>query len=348
MNHRFSSSVQTFFLMSLMSWTSVTYTVLACVGLVELPKNNRCIALHDFHLEKDERDAQQLETVMQALIDREKETERTLYILIESPINEVKNEKASVLCSLEREMVLVDIDDQLFKHTSIENIEIRQFSIIVLSIFQSHENMSYNENRYFSYPRESFRQGFITFNHLLVCFQEHLQFAAATYSTLLDLCDTPEEENRLKIVYGCCLDSAQEEFNKYLDYLKGMNIDPSLTTSIYKETYEWKVPTKKKFQNVLIESFSPFFDFQCLAKVFTLHKQNTSVDILLIAGGDHCWEIRRNLNYLLFPMAIVSYSITNDGKERGTEHLSSTELYNVLQAKTPSSPTTSYAFCTLF
>ncbi len=345
MNYNCFLIAQALFLTSFMSYSPSIKTVLVNTWVVKLPKDNRCIFLFDLHAKKrDERDVQQLKTVLRALVDREETTSRPLHILTESTLDQVKHTQRDIICSLEGEMTHLEIvEGQEFKHTSIESVEVRKLFAAVIYILFLDSTRPYNENIYLYHDSEKWQQGSLSFNDLLIDFQKHQKAATLTCKSLSELCDNSQEKENIEILRKRIIEETNEQFIKYSHFLKNLNIEVSTAASIYKETYHWEKSIKEKLEIILIECFSPFFDLNAFARIFTLHKQSSSLDIVLIAGSGHCWRILHNVGWALSGEDV--YSETTELED--SECLPTQVLYNVLQEKTPIEEA-SYESCLLF
>ncbi|MBA3751377.1 hypothetical protein H0X06_01060 [Candidatus Dependentiae bacterium] len=349
MNYNRILVIQAVFLTTCMSFTPAIKSVLINTWIEQLPKDNRCIFLFDRHAPtRDQRDVEQLKIVMQALIDREEATTRPLYILTESTLNEIRWHTRDVLCSLKSEITHLQImEEKEFTHTSIENIDVRKLSKAVNYILCLDNTTSYDENASLNYRFNNdvyeWRQGSLSFNDLLTEFNEQQKFALTTTNSLLELCDTIQEKKDVENFYKKTIEETNGHFAKYLKFIKNQEIEVSSPTSIYQETYNWGKSLKKNLHIVLIETFSPFFDLYVFSRIFIIHKQNSSLDIVVIAGCYHCWNISAEVVGTL--QGVDVYSKTTELHE--IECLPPEVLYNVLQEKTPLEETPKWN-CVLF
>ncbi|MBA3751378.1 hypothetical protein H0X06_01065 [Candidatus Dependentiae bacterium] len=349
MNYNRIFTIHALFLASIMNYAPSVKAVLVNTWVVQLSKGNRCIFLFDIHAKtRDQRDVEQLKIVMQALIDREEATTRPLYILTESTLNEIRWTKRDVLCCLESEMTYLKIaEDKKFKYTSLENIDVRKLSAAITHILSSTNTESYDENLSLNYRFNNdfyeWRQGSLSFNDLLTEFNSQQNSALTTCKNMLELCDSIQETKNIEILYKSTIEETNRHFSKYSKFLQERNIELSSNTSIYKETYYLEKEVKENVRIILIECFSPFFDLYAFSRIFTLHKRNFSVDIVLIAGADHCWRILQE-----FGSTLQSEDVYSKTTELSTSECLPTEiLYNVLQEKTPIEETP-YPICLLF
>ncbi len=349
MNHYRSVIVKFLLLVGIPSYAPTLRAVIVSDVVIALPKDNRCIMLHDYHGENDKRDLEQLKIVLKALVDREESSNRPLYILTESTLDNIKWGKSqSILRSLKTELCCLEADrEQEFQYTSIENIEIRQFFFTVLWILSTNKPEACKENRYLFYNHgtQLWDPESISFNDLLTDFYSHEQSAHNTCDRLLELCNDLRLEELIKLNYTIAIDQAKKRFNEYLEFLKTVGIEPSSSASMNTETASWSTDVKKKVKDNLIYCFSYFFDLNAFARIFTLYTQNVSLDIVLIAGSNHCWEIRPLLTNDLQGEEV--YAVTNEAKHRSKAEVSPEELYAILQEKTPGLETSSWG-CTLF
>ena len=123
MNYLLSYRMQALFLTSLISSTTFLQAVLTSVSVIEMPKDNRVIVLHDRHKANDMRDPWQLERVKEILKRTEKRTEiDLLYTLTESGLNNSAAVMLSVLNYLDRAIFYAD---EKFLYAIIEKIEMR-------------------------------------------------------------------------------------------------------------------------------------------------------------------------------------------------------------------------------
>ncbi len=291
MNHYSSVIAKLLLLVGIASYTLSLGAVIVSTVVTALPKDNRCIMLHDYHKNNDKRDALQLKAVLRALVDREESSDRPLYILLESTLDHIRVLiEQNVLFSLATEACCLEADrEEEFKHISIENIEVRQFFFAVLCILGAKETEPCNENRYLSYNHgaQLWHQGSISFNDLLTDFYSHEQCANATYQNLLELCDDPQLQELIKLNYTIAINGAKKKFDQYLLFLKTVGIEASSAASIYTTTLSWSKEVKEELLDILIDCFSYFFDLNAFAKIFILHTHHTSLDIVLIAGSNH-------------------------------------------------------------
>ncbi|MBA3751523.1 hypothetical protein H0X06_01810 [Candidatus Dependentiae bacterium] len=350
MNYNRIFIIQALFVTTFVSYTPSIKSVLVNTWVVKLSKDNRCIFLFDIHAKtRDQRDVEQLRIVIKALRDREETTTRPLKILTESTLNQVRLSKRDVLFCLPGEMSCLEvIEDKEFQYTSIENVDIRGLFLAVNYILFINNSDQYNENIFLDYTfhKDSFRWriGSLSFNDLLVNYQEQQKSALATCKNLLEICDTVQENESIEKLYHSTIDETNRYFAKYSEFLKDQDIETSSSTSIYKEAFNWENPLKENVRIALIECFSPFFDLYAFARIFTLHKQNSSVDIVLIAGASHCWSILPEFGSTLQSEDVYAKTTQLDD----FECLPAEVLYNVLQEKTPMEEIPPYKICNLF
>ncbi|MBA3752287.1 hypothetical protein H0X06_05885 [Candidatus Dependentiae bacterium] len=343
MTYSESLSLAGIFIVSMSSVDAVI--VIATVR--ELSNNNRLIVLHDYHKDNQEKDLEQLETAVKALVAREKNTDRPIHILTESAVEEIRIQYASILCSLKT--WLCCRDDEL-ANTTVESIETRKLSGAVGYILGVKNRGSLKEEHRIT--MKNFKNGWlvgkIVFNDLYTDFRTQQETAQQTYKDLLKICDNEQEKIYVKQYYHYCMDQAKLEFIKYGNFLKENDIDMCSDQSIYKMVYDWKQKKRDQLHYLLSYCFSPFFDFNAYARVINLHKQSGSLDIVVVAGSDHCWQIENPLINTL-PGDQV-YGKYNYNKPVGFRGLPEDLIYKLFQAESPTKETPYILpyFCTVF
>ncbi len=297
------------------------------------------------HIVGDKRDFEQLKMAFKALLDREKNTDRRIHILSESTIDQIKNRKWSILCTLDKWVSNVT---EPLEQAQAESIEVRKLYIAVVSILLSKESELAQKDLFLSFEGEGWWRTSIEFKDLLDDFKNQKKLAYKTYGNLMLVIDNKKEKEYIETVYNCAIGSAKKGFIRYGDFLKMMDIDITSSKSIYSEVWGWDKMTKDRFFQCLIDCYSPFFDFNAYARILQLHQSNSHLDIVLIAGGDHCWPIRSDILNTL-PGEEV-YGKVNDLMPQGSEDLSLDIIYNVLQAQSPlrETPYILPHFCTVF
>ncbi|MBA3752300.1 hypothetical protein H0X06_05950 [Candidatus Dependentiae bacterium] len=321
--------------------------VIVIATVRELSNNNRLIELHDFHKSLHTSDLEQLEAAVKALVDREKNTDRPIHILTESAVEQIRTHYASILCSLKT--WLCCLDDEL-ANTTVESIETRKLSGAVGYILGAPNRESVKEEHHIT--MKNFKNGWlvgkIVFNDLYTDFRTPQETAQQTYKDLLMICDSEQEKIYVKQYYNSFMDQAKLEFIKYGDFLKESDIDICSDQSIYKMTYDWDQKKRDQLHYLLVYCFSPFFDFNAYFRIISLHKQSSSLDIVFVAGSNHCWEIKSPLIDTL-PGEEV-YGKYNDTLPQGFRGLSVDLIYKLFQTESPvkETPCILPNFCTLF
>ncbi|MBA3752289.1 hypothetical protein H0X06_05895 [Candidatus Dependentiae bacterium] len=327
---------------------SSVQAVIIIATVRELSNNNRLIVLHDNHKDSEERDLEQLEAAVKALVDREKNTDRPIHILTESAVEEIRIYYANILCSLKTWICC--LDDEL-ANTTIESIETRKLSGAVGYILGVKNRECLKEEHHISIDND-FKNGWwvgkIVFNDLYKDFRIQQVTARQTYKDLLMICDSEQEKIYIKQYYNSFMDQAKLEFIKYGDFLKENNIDMCSDQSIYKMVYDWDQLKRDQLDYLLVYCFSPFFDFNAYARIISLHKQSSSLDIVFGAGSNHCWRIETPLINTLPGKQV--YSIYNDTLPQGLRGLPQDLIYKLFQAESPAKETPYLlpSFCTLF
>ncbi|MBA3752301.1 hypothetical protein H0X06_05955 [Candidatus Dependentiae bacterium] len=327
---------------------SSVQAVIVIATVRELSNNNRLIELHDYHKDSEEKDLQQLEAAVKALVDREKNTARPIQILTESAVEQIRIQKASVMCSLKT--WLCCLDDEL-ANTTVESIETRKLSGAVGYILGVKNRESLKEEHHISIDND-FKNGWlvgkIVFNDLYTDFRTQQETARQTYKDLLKICDNEQEKIYVKQYYNYFMDQAKLEFIKYGDFLKESDIDFCSDQSVYKMVYDWEQVKRDQLHYLLVYCFSPFFDFNAYARIISLHKQSSSLDIVFVAGSDHCWEIKTPLINTL-PGDEV-YGKYNNTLPPGFRGLSVDLIYKLFQAESPvkETPCLLPNFCTIY
>ncbi len=343
MTYCVSLSLAGIFIVSMFS----VHAVIVTATVRELSNNNRLIVLHDNHKDSEEGDLEQLDAVVKALVDREKNTDRSIHILSESAIDQIRIQYKSVLCSLK--MWLSCVDEPLI-HTVVESIEIRKLSGAVGYILGDKSTTSSNEDLYLSVDNfnQGWFQGNISFNDLYNDFKSHQKSARKIYKNLLTLCGNENEKISIEKHYNCFMDEAKLEFIKYGDFLKENDIDVCSDQSIYKKVYDWDQVKRDQLHYLVVYCFSTFFNFNAYARIINIHKQNSSLDIVVIAGGNHCWRIETPLINTL-PGEEVYYKC-NETEPKGFKSLPLDLIYKLFQVENPvrETPCILPNFCTIY
>lgn len=316
--------------------------VVAC-GVSELPKDNRCIVVRDYHIAQDPRDRQQLDVVEKALLDRVKITQRPLYVLSESSPHWVRSGNGhSVMRSLKEHLSVVALDDDsLTPFIHIEDVEIRKLNHVVGAILRDKAiKKEYNEKRRLFWDVDNFEDvwfvGEPSFKDIAADFDAQIKQATSTYNKLLALCGQDNEKTFIERYYQEALSEAWGHVRKYLFFLKEKGIDPFSEEKIYKTTYEWPEDQKEIMDRFLLNWYNPFFDFNAYARIVSLHKQHESIDIMFIAGDLHGEKAWAKLSSSPSLKGEELYAQSYDSRfALEAQHLSNDILYTLFQKEAP-------------